>query len=252
MSEPRTVRLHLSYDGSDYHGWQVQPGLATIQQEVQTALALTVGEQVVVHGSGRTDAGVHALGQVAHVVLHQARLPCANLAKALNARLPPSIRILEARDAPVGFHARHLARSKLYRYRIYREPVASPFLRRYTWHYPYPLNEAAVIAAAPAFTGRHDFRSFTATPERGAPPLGDTVREVFRSEFVRNASELVYEIEGQGFLHHMVRNLVGFLIEIGRGARRAEEIPFVLAARRRAAAGPTAPAAGLYLVAVQY
>jgi tRNA pseudouridine38-40 synthase len=155
-------------------------------------------------------------------------------------------------EVPAGFHARRDAVSKIYRYRIWRGPVCPPFLRLYVFHYPYPLREHAMAAAAPLFAGTHDFRSFAATPTKGAAPLATTVRTVLRSELRREGEELVYEVEGRGFLHHMVRNLVGFLLEIGRGARRGEEIPAVLAARSRGAAGPTAPARGLYLARVLY
>lgn len=244
---PRTVRLRLSYDGTEFHGWQIQPHRVTLQQTLQDALAAITGQSLQVHGSGRTDAGVHALGQVAHIDVAQLRIPLPNLQRALNARLPASIRVEAIEEAPVGFHARRDAVSKLYRYRIWREPVRPPFLHRYVHHYPYPLNEPAMVAAAPGFVGTHDFRSFAATP-----PLGGTVRTVLRSQMWRAGAELIYEVEGRGFLHHMVRNLVGFLLEVGRGARRAEEIPAVLAARRRRAAGPTAPACGLYLVRVLY
>lgn len=249
--ELRTIRLRLAYDGSGFYGWQVQPGLPTVQQTLSDAVLAVTGEQVIVHGSGRTDAGVHALGQVAHLRL-RCRLPVVNLQRALNARLPASVRVLEASDAALDFHARHAASNKLYRYRIYREEVCPPFLARYVYHHPYPLDETAMIAAAPAWQGRHDFRSFAATSEKGAAAPSSTVRTVRRSELIHVGAELVYEIEGQGFLHHMVRNIVGFLLQIGRGARRADEISTVLAARSRAAAGPTAPAQGLYLVRVDY
>ncbi|MGH9480113.1 MAG: tRNA pseudouridine synthase A, partial [Terriglobales bacterium] len=195
---------------------------------------------------------VHALGQVAHLLLDRARLPADALTRALNARLPAAIRVLDACEMPAGFHARRDAISKLYRYRIYRGPVCPPFLWRYVYHHPYPLDEAAMAAAAPGFEGCHDFRSFAATPHRGAPPLHSTERTVLRSRLGREGDELIYAVEGRGFLHHMVRNLTGFLLEVGRGRRQGSEIPAVLAARRRAAAARTAPAAGLYLVRVAY
>ncbi|MGH9412265.1 MAG: tRNA pseudouridine(38-40) synthase TruA [Terriglobales bacterium] len=250
-ADVRTIRLLLAYDGSGFHGWQVQPAQPTVQQALSDALRTITGETIVVHGSGRTDAGVHALGQVAHLKLHS-HLPLSNLRRALNARLPASIRVLEVAEAAALFHARHDAHSKLYRYRIYREEVCPPFLAHYVYHHPYPLNEAVMILAAPAWQGRHDFRSFAATPEKGSSVPATTVRTVFRSELARLGAELIYEIEGQGFLHHMVRNIVGFLLEIGRGARTGREVEAVLAARARSAAGPTAPARGLYLVRVGY
>lgn len=254
-SVPRTLRLLLSYDGGEFHGWQAQPGLPTVQGAIAAALEPILGEPVVVHGSGRTDAGVHALGQVAHVVLEPERwprLPLTNLQRALNARLPGSIRVWQVEEARPGFHARHDAVSKLYRYRIFRGAVCPPFLRHYVYHHPYPLCEAAMEAAAPAFTGCHDFRSFAATPDRHLPPLENTVRTVLRSELRRQGEELVYEVSGRGFLHHMVRNLVGFLLDVGRGTRRGDEIAAVIEARNRRAAGPTAPPEGLYLVSVEY
>ncbi|HXE31224.1 MAG TPA: tRNA pseudouridine(38-40) synthase TruA [Terriglobales bacterium] len=253
MSQPgRTIRLRLSYDGAGFHGWQVQPGLPTVQAALVRAVAEVTGENVEVHGSGRTDAGVHALGQVAHLRLERSTIPAPNLARALNTRLPRSLRVLEASEAVPDFHSRRDAVSKLYRYRIYRGEVCPPFLRRYVTHHPYPLNEEAMRQAAPGFVGEHDFRSFAAAPDKRSPPLLSTVRTVLRSEVERHGDELVYEVEGKGFLHHMVRNLVGYLLEVGRGARRAEDIPAVLAARSRRAAGPTAAAAGLYLVRVDY
>lgn len=250
MTGIRTLRLCLSYDGAEFYGWQVQPGRPTVQQAVSDAIAAVTGERVVVHGSGRTDAGVHALGQVAHFHL-QGRMPAAAMRRALNARLPASIRVLEADEAAAGFHARRNACGKLYRYRIWREEVCPPFLHRYVYHHPYRLDEAAMAAAAPLLQGRHDFRSFAAGSEGGRAPAG-TERTVTRSQLWREGPELIYEVEGEGFLRHMVRNLVGWLLEIGRGTRHADEITAVLAARARSAAGPTAPPQGLYLVRVDY
>ncbi len=255
-------RLTLAYDGSGYHGWQAQPGGGTIQQRIAAAIQQTSGENAIVHGSGRTDAGVHALAQVAHVHLATG-LPAENLQKALNARLPAEIRVLAAALAPPEFHARRDAVGKTYRYRWQRAPVCPPFLHRYVHHYPYPLDEAAMAAAANEFEGRHDFTSLAAAGDRraaaaaaeraaaGKPPV-DATREIFRCVLARQDEELVLEVTGSGFLRHMVRNIAGFLIEVGRGRRRGEEIAGMLAARDRRQAGPTAPARGLWLVEVYY
>lgn len=276
-------RLILAYDGTGYRGWQAQPGGGSIQQCLAAAVQAITGESAVVHGSGRTDAGVHALGQVAHVHLHT-RLPAVNLQKALNARLPPAIRVLGATEAPAAFHARRDALAKTYRYRWYRGPVCPPFLYRYVHHYPYPLDEAAMAVAAGCFLGRHDFTSLAAAggdrrAERAADvslgaasgsgedglaeatpgaerlarrgPRG-AIREIFACTITRDDAELRLEVTGSGFLRHMVRNLAGLLMDIGRRRRQAGEIPGILAARDRRRAGATAPAKGLCLVAVSY
>lgn len=252
VTAARRLRLLLAYDGSEFHGWQVQPGLHTVQQTLTGAIRAVTGECVVVHGAGRTDAGVHALGQVAHFDLLRSPIPAAALRPALNTRLPRSLRVLQADPASPGFHSRRDAVAKIYRYRLYRGPVCPPFLRHFVCHHPYPLQEAAMAAAAAAFVGQHDFRSFAASPARGAQLPRSTVRRLFRSELRRDGEELVYEVAGEGFLHHMVRNLVGFLLEVGRGSRSPADVSPVLAARSRAAAGPTAPPQGLYLVRVEY
>ncbi|MGH9535100.1 MAG: tRNA pseudouridine(38-40) synthase TruA [Terriglobales bacterium] len=253
-------RLTLAYDGTGYRGWQAQPCGGSIQQRLAAAIAEVTGECAIVHGSGRTDAGVHALAQVAHVHL-AARLPPDNLQKALNARLPPEIRVLAAEVAAPEFHARRDAAGKTYRYRWYRGRVCPPFLFRYVHHYPFPLQEAAMAAATERFVGRQDFTSFAAAGDRRAeaaaqeaagPGPRDGSREIYRCAITREGEELALEVTGSGFLRHMVRNLAGFLVEVGRGRRQGEEIPAVLAARDRRQAGPTAPARGLSLVAVYY
>jgi tRNA pseudouridine38-40 synthase len=328
-------KLTLAYDGTDFKGWQVQPGEPTIQGELRAALARVTGEAPLPQGSGRTDAGVHALAQVASFVLG-ARIPAENLARALNRTLPDSIRILDARIAPDGFHARHSAVAKTYEYRVFlernssassiqrvlapdfnrSEPEAgtvsghdfsraepqtglvsghdfsraeregrkgasapegrqsaeserpancSPFLARYVYPCSWPLDLESLQAAAQQFAGEHDFTSFAATdPDQNqrnhdADP-GDepssAIRTIFSSAWERRNIEegvlLVYRVRGNGFLHHMVRNLVGTMIDMGRGYCRPEEIPAILAARSRAAAGPTAPARGLFLHSVEY
>jgi tRNA pseudouridine38-40 synthase len=271
----RTWRLTLAYDGSDFQGWQVQPGLPTIQGELQAALGRIVGETPLPQGSGRTDAGVHALAQVASFALH-APIPPENLLRALNRTLPAAIRVLNAEIAPVAFHARHSAIAKTYEYRVFRGSGPSPFLARFVYACPWPLDLDLLQSAARLFLGEHDFRSFAATdpdlahrapapdpgPETSAfveparHPPGSTVRTVFSSAWELRPTDaaqlLVYRVRGDGFLHHMVRNLVGTMIDVGRGFLPLDRIPAILAARSRSAAGPTAPARGLFLHSVQY
>ncbi len=249
----RHLKLTLAYDGSEFHGWQVQPGVPTVQGTLAAAWRRITGEQVLPQGSGRTDAGVHALAQVASCAI-ASPIPVENLARALNDVLPPPIRVLEVEEVPLGFHARHSARAKTYRYRIHTGAICSPFLVRYVAHYPWPLDEIAIIAAAPLVEGEHDFTSFAAVdPERGhedEPP--SNLRTVFSSQWERREDELIYTVRGNGFLHHMVRNLVGTFLLIGKGTLNRSELSRILEAKDRSAAGPTAPASGLYLVSVEY
>jgi tRNA pseudouridine38-40 synthase len=264
----RNLKLTLSYDGSDFAGWQVQPDAVTIQGTLASAIGRITGEKVLPQGSGRTDAGVHALAQVA-TFCTESSIPTANFVKALNDRLPASVRILEVEEAAHDFHARHSACGKSYRYRIYRPAICPPFLARYVWHYPYPLDEQAMMSAAEKVVGEHDFTSFAAVdPERSAgvprafsdgenDRVGEgfqvsNVRRIFSSTWERHGEELVYTVKGSGFLHHMVRNLVGTFILAGKGTLRAEAVGRILEARNRSAAGATAPANGLYLVNVEY
>lgn len=265
----RNLKLILSYDGSEFAGWQVQPGLATIQGTLASAIGRLTGENVLPQGSGRTDAGVHALAQVASFAT-ASPIPIDNWVKALNDILPASIRVLEVSEAIADFHARRSARAKTYRYRMYRGAVCPPFLARYVWHYPFPLQENEMAAAAGLVVGEHDFTSFAAVdPERverieednhrghGGPQrkIGDepiNVRTISSSTWAREGDELIYTVRGNGFLHHMVRNLVGTFLLIGKGTLTPEDFRRILAARNRSAAGPTAPASGLYLVNVEY
>jgi len=269
----RNLRLILSYDGADFAGWQVQPGRSTVQGELASAIGRLSGENVLPQGSGRTDAGVHALAQVASFAT-ASTIPVENWRRALNDILPASIRVLEVIEAAPEFHARKSARAKTYRYRIYRGAICPPFLARYVWHYPYPLEESAMIAAAGVVVGEHDFTSFAAVdPERvermaaeenvGVGKSATThlqttnlqmtnVRTIFSSNWTREGAELIYTVRGSGFLHHMVRNLVGTFVLVGKGTLSREEFRRILDARDRTAAGPTAPASGLYLVEVEY
>jgi len=283
----RNLKITLAYDGSEFHGWQVQPGLPTVQGTLADCLKRLTGEDVLPQGSGRTDAGVHALAQVASVQL-ESPIPERNLVIALNDMLPASVRVNSVEVVPDSFHARHSARAKTYRYRIYRGDVCPPFLARYVYHDPYPMDEEALIRAADQVVGKHDFTSFAASdPDRSAriaeatpasisgapfwPSVGQgptakeeehggpsssgivtNVRIIHSSLWARTRDELVYTVRGDGFLHHMVRNLVGTFLLVGKGSLKISDVPTILEARNRSAAGPTAAACGLYLVNVEY
>jgi len=256
----RTLKLTLAYDGSAFNGWQVQPGKPTIQGTLATVIEGLTGEKLLPQGSGRTDAGVHALAQVASFATSSS-IPVTNFRTVLNDRLPAAIRVLAVDEMPAGFHARHAARGKSYHYRIWRGDVVPPFLARYVTHHPYPLDEAAMQQAAALVIGEHDFTSFAAVdPDRTlrlANSSGDlsqlsNTRVISESRFERHADELLYVVRGNGFLHHMVRNLVGTFLLVGKGSIAPFAIPELLEARDRRAAGPTAPAEGLYLVEVDY
>ncbi len=249
----RNLKLILCYDGSEFAGWQVQPDAVTIQGTLASAIGRITGEKVLPQGSGRTDAGVHALALVVTFVT-ESSVPTANFVKALNDALPASVRVLEVTEAPADFHARHSAQAKTYRYRIYRPAICPPFLARYVWHYPFPLDEQAMARAAGVMEGEHDFTSFAAVdPERGREdgPVSN-VRSIFSSCWERKGDEFVYTVKGSGFLHHMVRNLVGTFILVGKGTLQIEDVMRILEARNRSQAGATAPAGGLYLVNVEY
>jgi len=264
----RNLKIVLAYDGTNFCGWQVQPDKQSIQGVLSHAIGRVTDEKVLPQGSGRTDAGVHALAQVASFTL-ESSIPAENLLKALNDVLPASIRVLEITEKPPAFHARKSAQAKTYRYRIYRSTICSPFLARYVWHYPYPLNTEAMARAAVFVIGEHDFTSFAAVdPERTSlvrssldrTSLGPStdarfesnVRKVFDSAWTQEDDELIYTVRGSGFLHHMVRNLVGTFLRVGKGTLQPEDIGRILQERNRSAAGATAPASGLFLVSVEY
>ncbi|MFP5235475.1 MAG: tRNA pseudouridine(38-40) synthase TruA [Acidobacteriota bacterium] len=272
-------KLIVAYDGTDYRGWQVQPGQPTIQGELQAALGRVTGEAPLPQGSGRTDAGVHALAQVASVAL-RAAIPPDSLRRALNRTLPEAIRVLDAGHAPADFHARHSTVAKTYEYRVFCENVPGearrtcpPFLARYVYSYPWPLRVDQLQHAAQAFVGTHDFASFAATEPDAAEredaaavnmsdPDGEfalrktSIRTIFSSQWQERPTGdgllLIYRVRGNGFLHHMVRNLVGTMLDVGRGYTPADAIAAMIAAKARAAAGPTAPARGLFLHSVEY
>jgi tRNA pseudouridine38-40 synthase len=239
---PRRIRITLAYDGTDFHGWQIQPGLPTIQGVLEEIVGGIEGKPVHVAGSGRTDAGVHARAQVAAFTLDNP-IPPDNLRRAINRLLPPSIRILEAAETHGDFHPRFDAIAKTYRYSLFRFETCSPFDWRYTHHHPYPLNEERMARAARLFEGEHDFSAFAAADDRDAEAKSK-VRTVFGSTLVREGPALLYTVRGSGFLKHMVRNLAGTLIEVGRGNIDDSVFP--------ARSGPTAPAKGLTLISVEY
>jgi tRNA pseudouridine38-40 synthase len=239
----RRIRIRLAYDGGPFHGWQSQPNLPTIQGILEEILAAMEGAPVSVAGSGRTDAGVHALAQVAAFSLANP-IPPANLRRALNRLLPRAIRVLDAEEVPAAFHPRFDARAKTYEYRIFRGEVCSPFEWPYVHHYPYPLDEPRMILLARAFAGEHDFSAFAAADDRDAEGRSK-VRRVFSSVLDPGPDRLVYRIRGSGFLKHMVRNIVGTLLEAGKGnVADCLTLP--------AESGPTAPPKGLFLVSVEY
>jgi tRNA pseudouridine38-40 synthase len=288
----RNLKLTLAYDGHDFAGWQVQPDRLSVQGTLVSAFEHLTGEKTLPQGSGRTDAGVHALAQIATVTTNSP-IPVDNLIRALNDILPRSIRILAAEEMPPEFHARRSAIAKTYRYHIYRGAICSPFQARYVYHHPYPLDESRMIQAASLVEGEHDFTSFAAVdPEKrkellsadqetlaanaglepddagletnSAEPQPDepgshksrieinNVRTIFHSQWQRHADELIYTVRGNGFLHHMVRNLVGTFLMVGKGSLSVADVRRILELRDRSAAAATAPASGLFLVSVEY
>ena len=239
----RRIRIQVAYDGTAFHGWQVQPNLPTIQGVLEEIVSGMEGRPVHVAGSGRTDAGVHALGQVAAFTIANP-IPLPNLKKAINRLLPPAIRVLSAEEVHAEFHPRFDAKAKTYEYRIVRGEVCSPFEWPYVHHHPYRLDESRMARLAEVFEGEHDFTPFAAADDRDAEGKSK-VRTIFSSVLERKEDRLIYRVRGSGFLKHMVRNLVGTLIEAGRGnIENLEALP--------AKTGPTAPAKGLFLVGVEY
>lgn len=280
----RPWKAVLAYDGTDFHGWQVQPGLTTVQGRLAEAIRHVTGETVLPQGAGRTDSGVHALGQVATFAL-ATPIPADNLLHALNRALPSSMRVLSVEQAEPDFHARYSARRKTYEYRIFpraivdrdgrRLPdrICSPMQARFVWDCGWPLDLSAMQAAAAKVVGEHDFTSFAAmdpdlttraglaerigTLDEAAaaadrPEMHPNIRSIEQSEWSELAGLLVYRVTGSGFLHHMVRNLVGTFVDVGAGRIAPSAIETILAARDRSTAGPTAPASGLFLVSVEY
>ncbi len=257
----RNLKITLAYDGSEFNGWQIQPGLPTVQGTLADVIGRITGEKVLPQGSGRTDTGVHAFAQVASFVT-DSPIPTENLRTVFNDRLPASIRVLNIEEVTSEFHARHSAKAKTYRYRIYRGDVVPPWLARYVTHHPWPLDEAAVFETAQFVLGEHDFTSFAAVePDRstreenedgGVPLHATNTRKILESFWCRDGEEIIYTVRGNGFLHHMVRNLVGTFLLAGKGSISPQDVAAILAAKDRSAAGATAPANGLWLVSVEY
>ncbi len=243
----RNLKLTLAYDGTNFHGWQVQPELRTIQGELEAAFKKLFNHEVAITGSGRTDAGVHAHGQVANVETERTMDP-ESVLRGANALLPPDIRILSVEDANSDFHARRSARAKTYRYRIWRPAIVSPFEVRYVYAFRYSLEESLVDRATCYFIGTHDFSSFCAT----ATEVEDRTRTIYDACWTRSETEWRFDIRGNGFLQYMVRTIVGTLLEVGQRRISPEQLPAIFEARYRRAAGRTAPASGLHLMHVEY
>ena len=245
----RRLRFQVAYDGTGFHGWQVQPGLPTIQGTLEEIISGMEGRPVHVAGSGRTDAGVHAYAQMAAVSIENP-IPPDNFRRAVNRLLPKAIRVGRVEEVHLDFHPQFHARRKTYEYRIYRDEICSPFDRNYVFHHPYPLDEAAMLEAAPLFEGEHDFTAFAASDDREEG--FSRVRTIYRSALSRHEAKLIYRVTGSGFLKHMVRNMVGTLIEVGKGNLSLADLEARLVPDCGIRPGPAVPPGGLVLLSVEY
>ena len=243
----RNIKLTITYDGSAYHGWQIQPGLRTIQGVITEAIQDLLGSEVRLFGASRTDAGVSALGQVGLIQI-DSPIPTENLAKAITDRLPADIAITEAVEVPEGFDLMGAVTSKLYRYTIFTGPVRPVLQIRHCWHLPTKLDITAMAEAAQLLLGKKDFKSFASAADRRE----NSVRTIFRCNVTAEDKWIYVDVEGDGFLYNMVRNIVGTLVEVGRGRWKPEKINEILEAKDRTAAGPLAPAQGLCLMWIEY
>jgi tRNA pseudouridine38-40 synthase len=246
--KPRHFKLTITYDGTQYAGWQLQPNGKTVQEVVEAALAKIDGREVRVHGSGRTDAGVHARGQVANCTL-RTQLKVPTLLRALNANLSEDVRVVRVQETDEKFHARFSAKGKEYRYQIDSGAMADPFLRLYAWHHPWPLNVAAMKRAAGLLKGRHDFSVLSAKPRH---PVERTVRTISKLSVTKRGNILTVAVAADGFLYRMVRSIVGALVKVGEGRLTVEELRALVKAKKRTALVETAPAHGLFLWRVFY
>ncbi len=244
----RNIKLVLAYDGTAYHGFQRQANAMTIQQIVEERLQKIFGHPITIYGAGRTDAGVHAYGQVVSF-LTDGTIPAERIPLATRGLLPPDIVVVAAAEETEAFHARHMAQSKIYRYRLVNSRLANPFERNYAWHFPLPLDAELMQQAAQVIVGTHDFSAFRAS---GGPPVSP-VRTIMAADCRQEGSSLIeFEFWGTGFLYHMVRNLVGTLVKVGQHRITPQDFADILQSRDRHAAGVTAPAQGLYLMEVKY
>lgn len=247
MAETKRVRLTVAYDGTNYHGWQVQNNGITVESELNRCLSELLGGQIEVIGASRTDAGVHALGNIA-VFDTNARMPAEKISYALNQRLPEDIRIQRSEEVAADWHPRRCESRKTYEYRIYRGEFPMPVKRLYSYFTYRPLNIAAMREAAALLVGEHDFKSFCQT---GAQ-VESTIRTVYELEVEEQGPELVIRVCGSGFLYNMVRIIAGTLMEVGEGKRPPQQMRDILEKKDRGAAGPTAPAHGLTLVKYEF
>jgi tRNA pseudouridine38-40 synthase len=244
----RNFKLTIAYDGTGYAGWQLQPNGKTVQEVVEGALAKIAGRNVRIHGSGRTDAGVHARGQVANCSL-DTQLKSAVLLRALNANLPEDIRVLRVQEVDTKFHARFSATGKEYRYQVDGGEAADPFLRLYAWHHPRPLDIVAMRKAARLLKGRHDFAALSANPMR---TVETTVRTISKLSVTKRGNMLTIAVTADGFLYKMVRSIVGALVKVGEGRLTVGQLRQLMKAKKRTALVETAPAKGLFLWRVFY
>jgi tRNA pseudouridine38-40 synthase len=250
----RHFKLTIAYDGTDFYGWQIQANKPTIQGEIVNVLRRLTQDSTLLHGAGRTDAGVHALGQVASFRT-QSALSAEEFQRALNALLPPAIRIVRSEEVGPDFNARWSARAKTYCYRLYRGRVVPPMIWRYVLHYPFPLDEDKMRDAAARFAGVHNFAAFAAsTGSEEDDKERSTIREIYSSELARSpdGEELVFTLRGRSFLRYMVRKLMGTLLDIGRGRLQPEDIERLYESRDRSKSGPTVPPQGLCMVCVEH